>query len=113
MRFEVIDGPEGTTRVSLHGRLDIEGTRAIDERFSYATTVRAGKYIVDLSEVTFLATIGIRLLLTAARGQMQRGGKFALAAPQPLVRKVLEAAGVDRLVPLAPDVEAAEASFGG
>ncbi len=93
--------------IALDGRLDIDGTRAIDERFSFITTSRRDHIVVDLAGVGFLASIGIRLLMTAARGQKGRGGRFVLAAPQAAVREVLETAGIDQLIPLHPDVESA------
>ena len=49
--------------------------------------------------------------VSAATAQANRGGKFVLAAPQPAVRKILEAAGVDQLFQLAPDVESARISL--
>jgi anti-sigma B factor antagonist len=96
--------------IALDGRLDIDGTRAIDERFSFITTGRKDRIVVDLSGVSFLASIGIRLLMTAARGQKGRGGRFVLAAPQSVVRDVLETAGIDQLIPLHADVESARAA---
>jgi anti-anti-sigma factor len=111
MTFESAMLPDGVLVISLRGRLDIEGTQAIDQPLSFATTVQAARVVLDLSQVTFLASIGIRLLMTTARAQALRGGKVVLAAPQPLVRRVLETAGVDQLVPLAPDLAAARAAL--
>ncbi len=113
MRFEstALDGD--VTQITLTGRLDIAGTQAIEQPFSFATTVRVAKIVVDLSGVTFLASIGIRLLMTSARGQANRGGRLVLAAPQPLVRQVLETAGIDQLIPVVADVETARASLAG
>jgi anti-anti-sigma factor len=102
---EMIDG--NITRIGLDGRLDIDGTRAIDQQFSYLTTTRQGRFAVDLSRVSFIASIGIRMLLTAARAQTNRGGKLVLVGPDPMGRKVLETAGVDQLVPIAADLDGA------
>jgi anti-sigma B factor antagonist len=113
MQFESTKLADDITLITLNGRLDIEGTQAIEQRFSFATTVRAENIVVDLSGLTFLASIGIRLLLTSARAQAKRGGKLVLAAPTSLVRGVLETAGIDQLVPLASSVESARASFSG
>lgn len=113
MQFESATLAGDITHITLNGRLDIQGTQAIEQRFSFATTVRPEKIIVDLSRVTFLASIGIRMLVASARAQANRGGKLVLAAPAPLVREVLETAGIDQLIPLAPDVSAAAAIFTG
>ena len=113
MQLECEELPGEVTRIALSGRLDIEGTRSIDDRFAFLTTTRPKKIVVDLSDVSFLASIGIRLLLTSARAQQQRGGKVVLASPQPSVRKVLEAAGIDQLIALLDDVETGRASLVG
>jgi hypothetical protein len=44
---------------------------------------------------------------------LDRGGRMVLAAPQPLVRKVLVNAGVDQLMSVFDDVEAARADLAG
>ena len=111
MQFEKFALPGGEMHLILNGRLDLEGTQAIEQGFSFATTVRKESIIVDLAGVSFMSSIGIRLLLTAAKAQVNRGGKIVLAAPQPMVRKVFEMAGIDKLIPLVADIETAKASF--
>jgi len=113
MQLDCSESPGGITQILLSGRLDIAGTQAIDTRFSFITTAGAKKIVVDLSQVTFLASIGIRLLLTAVRAQEKRGGNMVFAAPQPLVRKVLESAGIDQLVELYADLDSARTRLAG
>ena len=113
MQFEQFTLLDDIVQVRLSGRLDLEGAQAISDKFTNVTTADKGKVIVDLSGVTFLASVGIRLLLTSARAQANRGGTLVLAAPQTPVRKVLEAAGIDQLIGVAADVESARASLKG
>ena len=70
-------------RIALEGRLDIDGVQAIDVRFTALTTSGKSNVVLDLAGVTILASIGIRLLVTAARAQRARGGKIAIACAQP------------------------------
>ena len=109
MTEESLDG--GAVRIALDGRLDIEGTQQVENQFAYSTTSRAGQFAVDLSGVTFIASIGIRMLLTAARAQMQRGGRVILVSPAGMSRRVLETAGVDQLVAVVPDLDAARSAL--
>lgn len=111
MKLESEALPGDVQRIALEGRLDIDGTQAVDVRFSALATTRKQNLVVDLAGVSFLASIGIRLLITAARGQKGRGGRLVLACPQPAVRKVLESAGIDQLVPLFDDLESARATL--
>src|SRR5262245_53096148 len=97
------------TRISLDGRMDLEGTRAIDQQFAFATSTQPLRLAVDLSNVSFVASIGLRTLLNAARAQAGRGGKMVLVAPNEMVRKVLETAGVDSIVPVLGDWASAQA----
>ena len=99
------------TRIVLDGRLDLDGTQKISDQFSYRTTTAAGRFAVDLSQVTFIASIGIRMLLTAARAQALRGGRMVLISPAGMSRKVLETAGVDALIPIVADLDAAQSAL--
>jgi len=100
-------------RIILDGRLDMQGTREIDQRLAFATSTKALRLAVDLSRVTFLASIGIRVLVAAAKAQAARGGRMAIVNPEPMVRKVLEAAGIDQIVPLYDTLESASSALRG
>ena len=80
---------DGTMMINLLGRLDIVGTNAIDLRFTSLTATNKAKVIVDLSGVDFLASMGVRLLLSNAKALGSRGGKMVICKPDPMVRKVL------------------------
>lgn len=105
MDMSTEDLANGVTKVALTGRLDIEGAQAIDMRFN----VLAGSkktVVVDLSGVTFLASMGLRTLLVAGRSITTKGGRVALAAPQENVLRVLTASGADEVVMITETVEA-------
>lgn len=97
--------------ISLDGRLDIEGAQSIDDQFAFATTTKAARIVVDLAQVAFIASIGVRTLFNAARSQATRGGKVVLAQPTALVRKVLETSGADQLMPIFDTVDAARGAL--
>ena len=104
----IVDTPEdGSTRLTLSGRLDVAGAQAIDQAFTAQAASHKAAVIVDLSQVDFLASIGIRTLLTSAKAQAHRGGRLVLLKPQPMVERVLATAGVDTLIPIFDDLDAA------
>lgn len=107
MTVTMLDG--GQSLITLEGRMDLDGVRSIDAAFSAETAADKRTLVVDLSQVSFLASVGTRALLNAARAQAALGGRLVLAAPGPMVRKVLEATGVTQIVPTYPDVAAARA----
>ena len=101
MTLEEADGQ--VTRIVLAGRMDLDGTQAIDQNFAFATSTHPRRIVVDMSQVTFLASIGIRALLIAACAQAGRGGKLVLCNPDPMVRRVLTTAGIDQVIPVFDD----------
>jgi anti-anti-sigma factor len=113
MQMDVVQLEDGVTRVNLAGRMDIEGTQAIDLKFTALTANRRAAVIVDLSQVTFLASIGMRTLLSSAKALSQKGGKMVLLSPQPMVATALSTAGIDLLIPIVADLDAARAALAG
>jgi anti-sigma B factor antagonist len=98
---------DGVEKIALAGRMDSAGTDKIDIRFTALTATRPALIVVDLSQVSFLASIGIRMLLSNAKALARRGGRMVLAGPTPLVEEVLKLAGIDSLIPLYADVGSA------
>lgn len=95
-------------KISLDGRLDIEGTQAIDMKFTALTATKKAAVLVDMTKVSFLASIGMRTLLSCAKASSARGGKMVLFSPQPMVKDVLETSGVATLIPAYDDLAAAK-----
>ncbi len=104
-----LDG--GVTNVVLRGRLDTNGAEAIDLRFSVIAGSRRA-VVVDLSEVDFLASLGIRVLLTSAKAVQRKGGKLAIVTPEGNVLMVLKTAGIETLIPIFQERDAAIAAVG-
>lgn len=105
LESELLDG--NVLKVSLDGRLDIQGTGAIDMQFTALTATKKAGVIVDMSKVSFLASIGIRTLLSSAKANAARGGRLVLLNPQPMVKEVLESTGVPSLIEIFDDQSAA------
>lgn len=98
------------TRVLLDGRLDIQGAAAIDLRMN----VLAGSskfLLVDLSNVSFLGSMGLRSIIVPAQAVRRRGGKVALFGPVPMVEEVLRASNIHEIIPIFHDLDAAVASL--
>jgi anti-anti-sigma factor len=98
---------DGITRIRLEGRLDIAGAEDVDLRFTgiCSTVVRGA--VVDLSGVTFLASMGIRTLISNAKALERRGAAMALFVPSRVVIEVLTSVGIDRRIPVLDTLDAA------
>jgi anti-sigma B factor antagonist len=97
-------------KITLDGRLDIEGANEIDMQFTALTATKKAAVIVDMGKVGFLASIGIRTLLSSAKACAKRGGQMVVFDPQPMVRDVLESSGVSTLIPVFDDEPSARAA---
>lgn len=98
MDIEVTELGGSVTCVRLKGRLDASGADSIGLKFTAAVVSQGRPAVVDLSSVTFLASMGIRLLLSAAKGLSQKGAKMVLFGAPSLVQEVLEQTAVDQIV---------------
>jgi anti-anti-sigma factor len=99
----------GTKLIQLEGDLDLQGTAQVELKFTgYAASEKAG-VVVDLSQVFFLASIGIRLLISSAKALNNRGGKMALLNPSPQVAKVLTLSQLETILPVFTSLEEASA----
>lgn len=95
------------TKINLSGRMDIEGVKSIETDFATLTAAPRMAVIVDMSGVPYMSSIGIRALLINAKALAKRGGKFALLKPEPNVRNVLTTSGIDQLIAIHDDLDAA------
>jgi anti-sigma B factor antagonist len=107
MLVEDLDG--GVTKVVLRGRMDIAGANVIDLGFNAIAGARRA-LLVDMSGVTFLASLGIRVLVIAAKTVSRKGGKMALLSPIEDVVTVLTTMRIDSLIPIYHDVDDAVAA---
>ena len=100
----------GNIRVlKLIGSLDINGVGQIETKFTGYGAGENPRVIVDLSGVTFLSSIGIRLLTINAKSIASRGGRMVLLSPIPEVRSVLEVTGMSQVIAMYDSMESAEA----
>jgi len=89
------------TRVVLIGRLDTMGVERVETQFNAAIAPRGQNAVLDFSGVSFLSSMGIRMLLTMARTLSRRGARLVLQAPQPFVLESIRHASLEDLIPVA------------
>jgi anti-sigma B factor antagonist len=101
---------QGTTaRVALTGRLDIVGAEILALPLATLADAKQG-LIIDMSGVTFIASIGIRHLISTAKALSRRNGLLVLLNPSEMVTEVLTTSGLTGLLPIArSDAEAVAA----
>lgn len=103
MDMVVSEPATGVTCIRLNGRLDAPGADRIDLRFTAHTAAGTRHAVVDLAGVSFVASMGLRLLISAARAMRVKGRQLVLFGATGPVREVLEHAAIDQIIPLVED----------
>lgn len=103
----VRDAGDHLSHVVLRGSLSIEETQAIESAFTAAVTVRRRATIVELAEVSFLASYAISMLVSASRGVRLRKHPFILVAPTPDVDALLRSTRLHQIMSIVPTLEEA------
>lgn len=107
MELVVVEIGPAATCVRLEGRLDAAGADAIGVRFSAAVASPGRHAVIDLSGVSFLASMGIRLLISTARALYTKGSMLVLYGAQGPVLEVLQEASIDQIIPISATREEA------
>lgn len=86
--------------IALSGEIDHHAARELMAQLDQTVAERLPAHLVlDLSGVTFMDSSGIAVLLRALRQMERHGGSLRAAHIPAQARRVLDAAGVGRLIP--------------
>jgi anti-sigma B factor antagonist len=107
MQMHVTDAGEGVLKISLVGRLDTPGVDRIETQLTAQLVPRGARAVLDLSQVAFIGSGGIRMFITIARALARKGGKLVVYGAQPPVAQVLETTSLNAIVPVRADAAAA------
>lgn len=111
VEMQVTNPDESVIDVRLTGRLDSPAVDSIELRFT-ASVVPHGKHaIVDLSGVSILTSMGLRMLITVAKALSAKHKTLAVYAPQAAVRTMLDGALLGQIIAIHPDRAAALATI--
>ena len=111
MKLQVSELDGGIRLLKLIGALDMTGTYSIEVEFVRQCDGDNVHIIVDLSKVNYLSSIGIPMLINTAKSVVSRGGKLVLLNPQQSVSDVLDIVGIQQIIPIYTELEAAKASL--
>ena len=95
---------EGDTHVlALAGELDIASASAVDAELAGAEgAARLARLVIDLRDVTFIDSSGLRLVIEANRRAETAAHRLALVRPSDRVFRAFQISGIDTLLPFEP-----------
>jgi anti-anti-sigma factor len=111
MKLQFNELENGIRLIKLIGALDLSGRYGIEIEFVRQCAGDGVRVLVDLSEVDYISSIGVHMLVTSAHSIASRGGKMALLSPQPTVLHVLDLTGILQLIPIYSDLDSAKAGM--
>jgi anti-sigma B factor antagonist len=95
--------------VKLVGELDLYNAAEVRDALDGVCSRKPGRIVVDLSEVTFIDSTGLGVLVEA-RSKLADRKSFLLSAPQPETRRALEISGLAKHMPIFDRLEQALAA---
>ena len=81
---------ERLVKVTFTGRLDTLGVNRVETRFLGSIVPGGHNVIVDVSQVDFVASMGIRMLVSAARALRVKQATLAVYGAQDRVGEIFE-----------------------
>jgi anti-anti-sigma factor len=101
---------DGTTVVSLSGAVDAMTAAAVRDGIKLALESGPRALVIDLTQVDFLASVGLEILVTT-RQAVDASTPVVVVADGPVTRRPIELTKVDEFVVLHPTLEAALAAL--
>ena len=90
----------GTAILEVHGDADLHSAPELRERLRMAVDDGATSLVVDFSDLTFIDSTTLGVLLGSMRRLRQTGGRMRLVVPGQDVRRIFELTLLDRVFPL-------------
>src|SRR5262245_46104751 len=110
MEVAVSDFGDTAKRIALTGKLDIAGAEKLELTLAALAGTRTN-IVVDMGGVDFIASIGMRHLVMAAKAVGRASCKLVLLDPTPAVTEALLIAGLNDIMPIVHSEEEARAAF--
>jgi anti-anti-sigma factor len=85
-----VEDRDGTCWITLRGDLDQQEVLDLKARFDQAVQSTAGGVVVDLSQVTFIGTLGIGLIVSTHKRLDEEGRLLKLAAVPATIEKTFD-----------------------
>lgn len=104
------DKSQGVAVMSLKGAGDLEGLAILEKELMTLSSHRPMYTVVDLSGLTFIASLSIGAIMNFRRAAVGWGGKVALATANELIASTLHRVRIDTVIPMYDSVSKALAA---
>jgi anti-sigma B factor antagonist len=102
---------EGFALVSIGGEIDLSTAPAFEAAIAAALGEDPPVLVIDLSDVSFMASVGLRILV-AAQEKVGTSIQLAVVADNAAAKRPIRLTGVDKVVSLYPTLDQALTAVG-
>ena len=88
-----------TLIAQVTGRVDSANAREFEQALSSAIGDDR-KVILDLGNLSYISSSGLRVLLLVAKALRNKGAEFALCSLSDPIREIFEISGFDKIIPI-------------
>ncbi len=85
---------DGRHRLLVRGELDVDAASTLERCLDELCSTGAAAVLLDLSQLAFIDTNGLRAVLFARQACREHGCEFELVQGPPQIRRLFEAAGL-------------------
>jgi anti-sigma B factor antagonist len=101
-RIEEEHSGKGAVVLAIHGDADLHTANELRDRLTEAIEEGPRLLVVDLSDVTFLDSMALGVLLGGMKRLRLQGGQLRLVVPATDLRRIFEITLLDRVFTLSP-----------
>jgi len=99
LRIDVRNEPDRIV-LALHGELDLVGAPLLQDEIESSEIEAREMLVLDLQDLQFIDSTGLRVILSAHERSRERGQGFALTRGSQQVERLLTVAGVSEHLPI-------------
>ena len=103
LEVETVEG-DGLVRLVLQGELDLSTVSKVEEELRRAEAGEPKVLALDLSQLTFLDSTGLRLIVTADQRAREQGRRLAVVKGPDPVQRVFAITRLDERLEMVEDV---------
>lgn len=98
MKITERTGAEGFQVLRLSGHLDTKTGPVLEERLLEIEDAGTDRILIDCSDLEYVASTGLRVILAAAKRAGASGGMFRLCSMSDFVREVFDLTGFSKII---------------
>ena len=93
--------------VGLRGKLDANSSPAVEKELLALLDQGEGRLVLDLSELTYISSLGLRIFISVAKNIRKVNGKLALAGLNDHIYEIFKIARFTNIFSIYPSCEEA------